>query len=105
MDTSEMIAMVRSLSNETDGEVIAAFLSYAGKAICRYGDPFRTMSEEAFLARYPDVVVDAAAYMLDKRGWDYQTAHSENGIRREFEAGGLPASILDRITPIAVVVG
>ena len=103
MDASEMIEMVAALSNETDEDVISKFLSFAGKMIHRYGDPFGTMEESAFLAKYPDVVVDAAAYLLNKRGWDYQTAHSENGISRSFETGSLPNSILNRITPIAVV--
>ena len=103
MDMLDMIVMVKALTDETDDTVISAFLSLAGKKIRRYGDPFNTMSEEAFLAKYPDVVVDAAAYMLNKRGWDYQVAYTENGVRREYEGGDLPASILNRITPIAKV--
>lgn len=103
METSEMIVMVKALTDESDDTVISAFLSLAGKKICRYGDPFQTMSEEDFLAKYPDVVVDAAAYMLNKRGWDYQVGYTENGVRRDYEAGDLPASILNRITPIAKV--
>jgi len=100
MDTSEMIAMVKALTDETDEDTISAFLSMAGKKIARYGDPYRTMDEEAFLAMYPDVVIDAAAYMLNKRGWDYQVTYTENGVRREYETGDLPASVLRRVTPI-----
>lgn len=103
MDTSEMIEMVKAMTDETDDDVISAFLSFAGHAVYRYGDPFRTMEEADFLAKYPDVVVDAAAYKINKRGWDYQTGYSENGVRREFETGDLPASILNRVTPIAKV--
>ena len=103
MDTSEMINMVKAMTDETDEVVISAFLSFAGKALYRYGDPFCTMQEADFLAKYPDVVVDAAAYKLNKRGWDYQSVYTENGVRREYETGDLPASILNRITPIAKV--
>ena len=105
MDASEMIEMVAALSNETDEDVISKFLSFAGKMIHRYGDPFGTMEESAFLAKYPDVVVDAAAYLLNKRGWDFQVAYTENGVRREYETGDIPASILARVTPIAKVMG
>ena len=101
---AEMIAMVKALSDETSDSAISAFLTFAGHKIYRYGDPYRTMTEEAFLALYPDVVVDAAAYMINKKGWDYQTVHSENGIRREYEAGDLPVSILKRITPLCQAV-
>ena len=100
METSEMIVMVKALTDETDDTVISAFLSMAGKKICRYGDPFHTMDEDEFLAKYPDVVVDTAAYMLNKRGWDYEKRHVENGITREFETGDLPASVRNRITPL-----
>jgi len=101
---AEMIAMVKALSDETDDSVVSAFLTFVGKALYRYGDPYHTMTEDAFLALYPDVVVDAAAYKLNKRGWDYEKRHVENGITREFETGDLPASILNRITPICGVV-
>ena len=65
METFEMISMVKAMTDETDEAVISAFLSFAGKAIYRYGDPFGTMTEEEFLNKYPDVVVDAAAYKID----------------------------------------
>lgn len=105
METSEMIAMVKAMTDETDDTVISAFLAFAGEAIYRYGDPFQTMDKEAYLAMYPDIVVDAAAYKINKRGWDYQVTYTENGVRREYESGDLPISILNRITPIAKVMG
>lgn len=103
MDLEQMVDMVSAMTDEKDEDVISAFLSFAGKKIYRYGDPFGTMTEEAYLAKCQDVVVDAAAYMLNKRGWDYQVTYTENGVRREYEGGDLPASILNRITPIAKV--
>lgn len=105
MTQEEKITMVKALSNETDDAVISTFLTMAGKALYRHGDPYRTMTEEAFLELYPDVQVDYAAYKIDKRGWDYETRHAENGITREFETGDIPDSILKRITPIAGVTG
>lgn len=97
---AEMIAMVKAMSDETDDAVVSAFLTFAGHAVYRYGDPFRTMEEEDFLAMYQDVVVDVAAYKLNKRGWDYQVTYTENGVRREYETGDLPASVMKRVTPI-----
>jgi len=98
MPLEDMIAMVKALSDETDDEVISAFLSFAGHAIYEYGDPYKTKSEEEFLAMYPDVVVEAAAYKLNKRGWDYAKIYTENGVRREYESGDLPDSLLRRVT-------
>ena len=100
MTLAEQIAMVKALSDETDDEVISAFLSFAEHVIYQYGDPYRTMSEEDFLAKYQDVVVEVAAYKLNKRGWDYTKIYTENGVRREYESGDLPSSFLSRITRI-----
>ena len=104
MTREEKIVMVKALSDETDDNVISAFLSMAETALYHYIDPFATGTKEDALAPYPDVVVSAAAYWLDKRGWDFQTTHSENGISRTYESGDLPVSILNRITPKAGVV-
>ena len=104
MTTEAKIAMVKELSDETDDAVISAFLDLAGKAIYRYGDPFRKMTEAEFLELYPDVQVDAAAYKLNKRGWDHERNHTENGVTRTFESGDLPPSLLSRITPFGAAV-
>jgi hypothetical protein len=100
---AQMIALVKVFSDETNDSVISAVITFAGDKVYRYGDPYQTMQQSDFLAKYTDVVVDAAAYMLNKRGWDYQSAYTENGVRREYETGDLPKSILNRITPIAKV--
>jgi len=100
MPLEDMITMVKALSDETDDEVISAFLSLAGHAVYSYGDPYQTMSEDDFLAMHQDLVVEAAAYKLNKRGWDYTKIYTENGVRREYESGDLPVSLMRRITPI-----
>ena len=100
MTLEQKIAMVKLLSDETDDEVISAFLSLAEHAVYKYGDPYETMSEGEFLAKYQDVVVEVAAYKLNKRGWDYTKIYTENGVRREYESGDLPSSLLGRVTRI-----
>lgn len=97
---AQMIALVKVFSDETNDSVISAVITFAGDKVYHYGDPYQTMQQSDFLAKYTDVVVDAAAYMLNKRGWDYEKRHVENGITREFETGDLPASIRNRITPL-----
>jgi len=101
MTEAEKIVLVKALSEETDEGIISAFLSMAGDAICNYCDPFTVTNRETILARYGSTQCKAAAYYLNKRGWDFQTSHSENGIARNFESGDLPQSILREITPKA----
>lgn len=104
MTDAEKIVMVKAMTDETDEDVISAFLSKAGEEIYLVADPYKTADKDAVLEEYGGVQADAAAYYINKRGWDFQTAHSENGVSRTYESGGLPDSILRRITPKAGVV-
>lgn len=98
MTDAEKITMVKALSDETSDAVISAFLNKAAIELYKLVDPFKTVEQETVVADYEDVQIDIAAYRLNKRGWDYETSHSENGISRVYETGDLPDSILKRIT-------
>lgn len=104
MTDAEKIVMVKSLTDETDEGVISAFLSFAGDTICRYVDPHHKREREDILQVNGAAQVKAAAYYLGKRGWDFQIAHSENGVSRTYEDGDLPNSILRELISIAGVV-
>ena len=104
MTDAEKIIMVKAMSDETDDSVVSAFLSAAGEAIYHFVDPFMTVEKSEVLEQYGFAQVKAAAYYLNKRGWDFETGHGENGISRSYEAGDLPESILRELTPKAGVV-
>ncbi len=99
MTDAEKIIMVKAMSDETDEDVISAFLSMAGDAIYHYADPFQNGVKDDFLDHYGSVQAKAAAYYLNKRGAEGQVSHSENGISRGYENGDLPDSLLKEITP------
>ena len=101
MTDDEKLVLVQALTGEEDDEIISAFLTKAAYEIYNLADPGRTTDMDSVLAQYGDVQVDIAAYRLNKRGWDYQVSHSENGVTRSYETGDLPDSILRRITPKA----
>ena len=42
---------------------------------------------------------EIAAFLLNKRGAEGQTAHNENGVGRSYEGGNIPASMLADIAP------
>ena len=44
-------------------------------------------------------------YLLNKRGAEGQTAHSENGISRSYEDGDVPPTLLRDIVPFAAAMG
>lgn len=103
MTDVEKIARVKLKCNETDDAVISVALLSAGEELSAAFGIFDETGKEDFLNKYGAVQVNAAAYYLNKRGWDFQTAHSENGVNRSFETGGLPDSILRMIPPQAKV--
>ena len=101
MTDAEKIVMVKAMTDETDEDVISAFLSKAAEELYKLADPFKTSEKESVVDEYGDVQTDIAAYRSNKRGWDYETSHSENGVSRTYETGDLPDSILRRIVPKA----
>ena len=104
MTDAEKILMVKSLTDETDDNVISAFLSFAGETVYKYVDPFKKSNKEAVLEANASTQVKIAAYYISKRGWDFQISHSENGVVRTYEVGDVPQSILRELTPLAGVV-
>lgn len=104
MTEATKIAIVKSMTEETDTDVISAFLELAGDAICHYADPYGQTERSALLERYGGVQTRAAAYFLNKRGAEGESGHSENGISRSYESADLPESLLREITPVCGVV-
>ena len=93
------IALVKAMSDETNDETIRAFLSLAGETIYHYVDPYQTTTMEKALETCGSTQAKAAAYYLNKRGWDFESGHSENGVNRSYESGDLPSSILRELIP------
>lgn len=100
MTDAAKIVLVQSMTDETDADVISAFLELAGDAVYHYADPYKQTDKTKLLEHYGGVQARAAAYFLNKRGGDGQTAMTENGIRREYEKADLPPSLLSEITPL-----
>ncbi len=50
-------------------------------------------------ARFEHTQIDIAKELFSKMGAEGQTAHSENGISRTYEAADVSPSLLKRITP------
>lgn len=96
--------MLTSMTEETDATVLSTYLKLASQVVLSRAYPFDSDdSTRQVPMKYQGVQVEIAAYMLNKRGAEGETAHSENGITRSYESGDVPASLLRRITPMAGV--
>ena len=91
MTSDEKIAMVKTMSGETDDSVVSTYLFIAGQKVIRLtcDDGVTEVPEE-----WDAFHIEATVYLLNKRGGEGEQSHSENGISRGYESADLPASML-----------
>jgi hypothetical protein len=97
MTDEEKLTALRAMVDDKD-EVLSTYLHLAGSKIIAKAYPYRDDVTEV-PAKYDYLQIEIAAYMLNKRGAEGQTSHTENGISRAYENADIPASMLKAITP------
>ncbi len=104
MKQTEKLTLLKAMvgSSDTD-DVLLAYLDIAGAKIMNRAYPFGT-DETEVPARYEFLQCEIAAYLLNKRGAEGQTAHGENGISRSYESADVPESMLGAVTPFCGVI-
>lgn len=103
MTDPEKIHFVKTMCGEEDEATISVYLEMAKQKINALAYPYDAEGKEV-PAKYEHIQIEAAVYMLNKRGGEGESAHSENGISRTYESADLPASMLRGIVPYAGVV-
>ena len=104
MTETEKMEMVALMTDETSAAVVTAYLNLAKQTIFEKAFPYGNFPEE-MPSQYDGVHVEAAAYMINRRGAEGETVHLENGVSRHWETGTLPDTLLRRIIPFAGVPG
>lgn len=104
MTDSEKTILVRTMTDETDADVLSAYLNLAKHIVMVKAFPFVDEPDsQEFPAKYDSVHVEIAAYLLNKRGAEGETVHLEDSVSRHYEDGSVPPSLLRRIVPTAGV--
>lgn len=103
MTDTEKLTMLKVMTGETDEKMLSVYLSIAANKVCRRAYPFDD-TITTVPTRYEINQVEIAAYLVNKRGAEGETAHSENGISRSYEDGDVPPTLLREIVPFASVV-
>lgn len=96
---AEKITLVKAMAGESDESTVSAYLAMAGNKICRRAYPFDPTVTEV-PEQYSLLQVEIAVYLLNKRGAEGESGHSENGISRTYENGDVPPSMLRQIVPM-----
>ncbi len=104
MTEAEKLVLCRVLveqPSDADGwsdGILKSYLTIAGRKILNRAYPYDTTVTEV-PRRYSYLQCEIAAYLLNKRGAEGQTAHSENGISRTYESADVPESMLSEVIP------
>lgn len=104
MTDVEKLTALRAMVGGSDAdEVLSTYLLLAGRKIIARAFPYKEDVTDVPV-KYETIQLEIAAYMLNKRGAEGQTAHSENGISRTYENADVPASMLKGVTPYCGVI-
>ena len=103
MTDVEKLSMLRVMvgqPNEGDwaDDVLNSYLAIAGEVIINRAYPYDDTVTEV-PRRYSYLQCEIANYLLNKRGAEGQTSHSENGINRSYASAGVPESMLSEVIP------
>jgi hypothetical protein len=105
MKQTEKLTLLKAMmvgSSDTD-DVLLAYLDIAGSKIINRAYPYDSDVTEV-PSRYGFLQCEIAAYLLNKRGAEGQTAHSENGVSRTYESADVPESMLGAVVPFCGVI-
>ena len=99
MTDAEKLTYLRAMVGGSDtDEVLSTYLVVAGKKIIARAYPYDDTVTEV-PDKYDTLQCEIAAYLLNKRGAEGQTQHTENGISRQYENADVPSSMLKVVTP------
>jgi len=98
MTSEQMIAMVQTMTTETDTTLISNYLNIAGQKIINKAYPFTSAVTEV-PAKYQMVQCEIAAYLVNKRGAEGEMIHVENGIHRHYQNADVPDDLFRTIIP------
>jgi hypothetical protein len=99
MTDTEKLTYLRAMIGGSDtDEVLSTYLVVAGKKIIARAYPYDDTVTEV-PDKYDTLQCETAAYLLNKRGAEGQTQHTENGISRQYENADVPSSMLKVVTP------
>lgn len=104
MTQEEKLTALKVMIGRSDSdETLSTYLSFAGSKIIAKAYPYQNDVNEVPV-QYAHLQVEIAAYMLNKRGAEGQTSHTENGISRSYENADVPVSMLKAVIPYCGVI-
>lgn len=104
MTEVEKLSLLRAMAGTPNDDenwsddVLISYLNIAGRKIINRAYPYDDTITEV-PRRYGILQCEIATYLLNKRGAEGQTAHSENGVNRSYGSADVPESLLGEVIP------
>ena len=109
MTESEKIKYLRVMDDQgfegDSDDVLSVYLAIAKDKVLNARYPFSRPEGAVIEPKYEITQCNIAMYLLHKRGAENEVTHTENGITRQYEAAGVPRSLLRDVVPLASVPG
>ena len=102
MTENTIVTAISKTTGENDTDIVLAYFLQAKSIVLNRAYPFDETKTD-IPDRYIGNVIEIASYLLNKRGAEGDTAHSENGISRTYGAASIPDDMLNRIIPVVGV--
>lgn len=97
----KLLALIKRIEPDTaSGDLLSELLEQAGAIVLNRRFPFGYPADTEVPIQYARLQIAIAIELFNKRGAEAQTAHSENGISRTYEAGDVSPSLLKQIIPM-----
>lgn len=105
MTDEEMCNLVAALVHEPRfDEFVPSYVAIAKDAVLNHVFPYIEGATWDDVPKKHHVrACEIAVYLVNRRGAEGETAHSENGIAHSYESAGIPKSYFDGIVPFAGV--
>ena len=104
MTDVEKLSLLRVMTGKPDNDeewsddVLFSYLTIAGRKILNRAYPYDD-TVTIVPVRYENLQCEIANYLLNRRGSEGQTSHSENGVSRSYESADVPESMLREVLP------
>lgn len=106
MTQEEMRDMVSTLVDDPRlDQYVETYLDLAEGAVMQHLFPYAEadLAWDAVPERYHARTCEIAVYLVNRRGGEGETTHSESGVSRSYESAGIPASYFRGMAPMVGV--
>ena len=104
MTAADKLTTVRAMTDQQfEPPIVQIYLDIAERKVIQRAYPYDTTANKV-PDRYAMLQCEIAVYMLNRRGSEGQTAHSEPGVSRSYESADIPESLLSHIVPMVGVI-